>query len=154
MINNEYFGNNDNNTFKYAFSLGWKSDCRSFEGYTPEDIRSMKDIIEKYDPISYSQGGYIFMFMVMCDRIFVYKNLIKITCVCLLCTGVVLAVNARVIAKDPYPFDSILKQFPSLQLLIWTGTGEPPISANKIATIKKHFEDNKSIHQIGFDCQV
>ncbi len=68
--------------------------------------------------------------------------------------GVVLAANARVLARNPSPFDSILKEIPELNLLIWTGTGEPPISPGKIELIKKHFEDRGCIHQVGFDCQV
>ena len=69
-------------------------------------------------------------------------------------SGVVLAVNARVITKDPKPFDSILKEIPELQLLIWTGTGEPPISKSKLSMITQHFENNGCMKQIGFDCQV
>ncbi len=68
--------------------------------------------------------------------------------------GVVLALNARVLAKDPKPFDSILKDIPQLQLLVWTGTGEPPISERKIDGIKDHFGKIGLLDQVGFDCQV
>ncbi len=68
--------------------------------------------------------------------------------------GVVLAINARVLYKNLKPFDSILKEYPQVQLLIWTGTGEPPISESKIDGIKSYFETNGYIDQIGFDCQV
>eukprot|EP00551_Chaetoceros_affinis_P008106 CAMPEP_0203684056 /NCGR_PEP_ID=MMETSP0090-20130426/47834_1 /ASSEMBLY_ACC=CAM_ASM_001088 /TAXON_ID=426623 /ORGANISM="Chaetoceros affinis, Strain CCMP159" /LENGTH=334 /DNA_ID=CAMNT_0050553217 /DNA_START=51 /DNA_END=1055 /DNA_ORIENTATION=+ len=106
-----------------AFSLGWKSDCRSFTGYTKNDIKKIKDIIQSNDLLSCSQG-------------------------------VVLAANARVLVRDPHPFDSILKEIPEIQLLVWTGTGEPPISAGKIKKIKNHFQEINCMHQVGFDCQI
>jgi len=69
--------------------------------------------------------------------------------------GIVLAVNARTLAKDPTPFDPFLKEYPEISLLIWTATGEPPISRSKITYIEEHF---KSIgcanNQVGFDCLV
>ncbi|MGK3742546.1 MAG: hypothetical protein ACI8RD_008907, partial [Bacillariaceae sp.] len=63
-------------------------------------------------------------------------------------------VNARVLAKDPKPFDSILKEYPKIQLLIWTGTGEPDISRSQISSISNHFQSIGCEDQIGFDCQV
>lgn len=69
-------------------------------------------------------------------------------------TGVVLAVNARVLAKDSAPFDSILKEHPAIQLLVWTATGEPPISGDQISGIKEHFHSIGCEDQLGFDCQV
>eukprot|EP00979_Chaetoceros_neogracilis_P017931 scaffold10534_cov246-Chaetoceros_neogracile.AAC.9 len=48
--------------------------------------------------------------------------------------GVVLAVNARVLAKALSPFDSILNDYPHIHLLAWTGTGEPPISMHQVSS--------------------
>ena len=68
--------------------------------------------------------------------------------------GVVLAINARLLSKHYAPFDAFLKQYPSSQLLVWTGSGEPPISTQKAAKIRQHFEKEGTITRIGFDCQV
>mmetsp|Transcript_22451 Transcript_22451/g.27514 ORF Transcript_22451/g.27514 Transcript_22451/m.27514 type:complete len:315 (-) Transcript_22451:23-967(-) len=106
-----------------AFSIGWKVDCRSFSGYTDEDIHSMKSVLKKYDLIRS-------------------------------CQGVVLAVNARLVAMNPQPFVSIMKEIPELQILIWTGTGEPQISKRKIMSIKTYFESEGFIDRIGFDCKI
>jgi len=67
---------------------------------------------------------------------------------------VVLAVNARVLAKDPNPFNSILSDHPHIQLLAWTGTGEPPISMHQVKLIEDHFRSIGCDAQLGFDCQV
>ena len=69
--------------------------------------------------------------------------------------GVVLAVNARVLAKNCSPFNaSLFYEIPGLQLLIWTGTGEPPISARQIDVIKNYFDRNGYSNRVGYDCQV
>jgi len=68
--------------------------------------------------------------------------------------GVVLAVNARVLVKNLKPFDTIFHDLPHVQLLVWTGTGEPPISFNKISTIRRYFEESGHDHLVGFDCKV
>jgi len=70
-----------------------------------------------------------------------------------LCKGVVLAVNARVLVKNLKPFDTIFHDLPHVQLLVWTGTGEPPISFNKISTIRRYFEESGHDHLVGFDCK-
>lgn len=43
-------------TQQYAFSLGWKADCRSFSGYTEEDIQKMQFLIEDYQLLSHCKG--------------------------------------------------------------------------------------------------
>ncbi len=111
------------NRDKIAMSLGWKTDCRSFEGYTEDDVKKMCGIIEHYDLIGKT-------------------------------AGVVLAVNARVLIKGLTPFDEILKSYPTIQLLIWTGTSEPPIPEFYISRITQHFQSIGCEHQLGFDCQV
>lgn len=109
---------------QFAFSLGWKTDCRSFTGYNQKDVEAMEEIIEKNNLLSFSQG-------------------------------IVLAVNARVLVKNPHSFDSFLMKYSqSAQLLAWTGTGEPPISKSKISKIQRHFEANGCVEQVGFDCKI
>ena len=68
--------------------------------------------------------------------------------------GVVLAINARLLSKHYAPFDTFLQRYPSAQLLVWTGSGEPPISTRKATKIRQHFEKEGTITRIGFDCQV
>ncbi|GFH47536.1 hypothetical protein CTEN210_04011 [Chaetoceros tenuissimus] len=68
--------------------------------------------------------------------------------------GVVLAVNARVLAKDPTVFRDVLLKYKELQLLIWTGTGEPPISQMQIDYIVRYFRAIGCYDQIGLDCQI
>jgi len=115
---------NGQNLFQFAFSLGWRVDCRSFFPYTDNDIHAMKQLIVDHDLISRSQG-------------------------------VVLAVNARVLAKNCKPFYSILHEMPKLQLLVWTGaSGEPPISSLRIRKIKHYFNSIGVMDRIGFDCKV
>ena len=41
-----------------------------------------------------------------------------------------------------------------MQLLIWTGTGEPHISRSHISIINNHYQSIGCEDQIGFDCQV
>lgn len=108
----------------FAFSLGWKVDCRALLGYDSNDIQEMKNMILRHR---------------LNDR----------------CKGVVLAVNARVLAKNCSPFNaSLFYEIPGLQLLIWTGTGEPPISARQIDVIKNYFDRNGYSNRVGYDCQI
>lgn len=111
------------NRKRFAMSLGWRTDCRSFHGYTRQDVDEMIELVETFDLLEKT-------------------------------AGVVLAVNARVLAKDPTSFDSILKRYPTMQLLVWTGTGEPPISETQISSIKEYFHCIGFEDQLGFDCQV
>jgi len=68
--------------------------------------------------------------------------------------GVVLAVNARVLCKRLDVFDKILNDFPQLQILVWTATGEPPISKIRIEKIRNHFSKTGMSANVGFDCLV
>ena len=104
-----------------AFSLGWRTDCRSILGYSKQDVQAMQDIIQQYS---------------------------------LLQAGVVLAINARVLVKSLAAFDELLQKESSIQLLIWTATGEPSISTYRMNKINRHFESIGCKDQIGFDCQV
>jgi hypothetical protein len=66
--------------------------------------------------------------------------------------GIVLPISARLLVKNTDPFLAFLEQFPSTQILAWTGTGEPPISQRKIRAIQRHFSVDDQI--LGFDCNV
>jgi hypothetical protein len=68
--------------------------------------------------------------------------------------GLVLAISARLLSKHYAPFDIFLRQYPACQLLVWTGSGEPPISSRKAANIRRHFEHQGTLARVGFDCQV
>lgn len=68
--------------------------------------------------------------------------------------GIVLAINARQLAKSMPSFDAIMAEFPQLQILVWTGKGEPPIPRASIQTIEDHFEQLNMTNRIGYDCQV
>jgi hypothetical protein len=70
------------------------------------------------------------------------------------CVGVVLAVNARLLSRDPSPFDRFLAEFDETQLLVWTGTGELPIGQGTMDSIVRYFEKQGTIERIGFDCAV
>jgi hypothetical protein len=106
-----------------AFSLGWRTDCRSLFGYTEDDVNAMRDLIHQYSLIENSMG-------------------------------VVLAVNARVLVKSLGVLDDLLKELSNLQLLVWTGTGEPAISNHLQQRIKQHFCTIGCQDQVGFDCKV
>lgn len=69
-------------------------------------------------------------------------------------TGVVLAVNGRVLAKNCTPFDRFLSDYPSCQLLVWTATGEPPISRWVLSRVQRHFEKSGTSERVGYDCEV
>lgn len=68
--------------------------------------------------------------------------------------GVVLAVNARVLCKRLFAFDNILNDIPQLQLLVWTATGEPPISNSQIEKIRRHYSEIAIGANVGFDCVI
>ena len=112
---------------RIVLSLGYKCDPRAFVGYTPADVEAMHDLIQQYDLMNPTRLG-----------------------------GIVLALNARVLVKNPQVFDGLLQAYPTttFQLLIWTGTGEPQISQSKITKLQHHFKDLGCLHRVGFDCQV
>uniref|UniRef100_A0A7S1XZH4 Menorin-like domain-containing protein n=1 Tax=Grammatophora oceanica TaxID=210454 RepID=A0A7S1XZH4_9STRA len=68
--------------------------------------------------------------------------------------GVVLAINARLLSKRLHVFDAFLEKYTKSQLLVWTGTGEPPISERKVRNIRRHFEAKGTFARVGFDCQT
>ena len=69
-------------------------------------------------------------------------------------SGVVLAINARLLYKNTKPFEHFLLEFPEIQILVWTGSTEPPISRRKVASIRNRFATGGHCHRVGFDCKV
>jgi len=47
---------NEKHRRQCAFSLGWKTDCRSLEGYTKDDVGEMQEVIEKNNLLGQSAG--------------------------------------------------------------------------------------------------
>ena len=107
-----------------AFSLGFKTDCSDLG-----DGYTMDD------------------FTAMANLISQYRLVERRM-------GIVLALNARQLAKSLFSVDNIMLQFPHLQILAWTGKGEPPIPEASIEQIRHHFESLQMTHRIGYDCQV
>jgi hypothetical protein len=46
----------EDNRKRIAMSLGWRTDCRSFRGYTKNDVKEMKEIIDKYNLLERTAG--------------------------------------------------------------------------------------------------
>lgn len=66
----------------------------------------------------------------------------------------VLAINARLLYKNTQPFEHFLLEFPEIQILVWTGSTEPPISERKVAFIRNRFATCGHCDRVGFDCKV
>jgi len=65
-----------------------------------------------------------------------------------------LALNARILSNNPHAFDELLKEFALVQILAWTGTGEPPIKQVTIDYISAEFKSSGYMHRLGFDCCI
>ena len=50
---------NDRMAMRISLSLGWRGDCRSFGGYTVDDIEKMRELIDKYDILKRCGGKNI-----------------------------------------------------------------------------------------------
>lgn len=68
--------------------------------------------------------------------------------------GVVLALNARLLAVKTEVFDGFLREFPDSTILAWTGSGEPDIPRNVVEMISVHYRSKGMQERINFDCQV
>lgn len=66
--------------------------------------------------------------------------------------GFVFAVNARLALRNSEPLLDLLSRKPESQLLLWTGTGEPPIPTWTRAQLARCFSGME--HRVGYDCQV
>ena len=108
-------------------SLGWSTHvARIFNPsghYTAADVKRMVEVIDQYE-LRTKSHGFVF------------------------------AVNAR-ISMHPVSIDNLnnlLEEVEGSQLLIWTGTGEPPIREVDVEFLKAEFSG--VIERIGFDCAV
>ena len=68
--------------------------------------------------------------------------------------GVMLALNGRQRYLNMELWTSFLTYYTNLQILIWTGKGEPPISRRKIQALQEFFASHGLQDRIGFDCEV
>jgi hypothetical protein len=68
-------------------------------------------------------------------------------------SGLVLALNARVLSKDITAFDGLLETFGNAQILAWTGSGEPGIPKKLVTSIVEHYRSLGMLERIGFDCE-
>jgi hypothetical protein len=68
--------------------------------------------------------------------------------------GVVLALNARILHCKLSSFDNLLLAYPKIQILAWTGAGEPNIPRQLVEEIDKHFADLGIHDQISFDVSI
>ena len=67
---------------------------------------------------------------------------------------VVLAVAARLLHRNPEAMLALIKDsLPFAELLVWTGTGEPPIPSCNIDTIQDAFSEVAS-HRVQFDVAI
>ena len=122
------------NTTRFAFSMGFKADYTDAHGYTAVDVQAMSDLIAHYQLLADES---------VADDTASSR------------VGVVLALNARQLVKSLDKFDSIMTQFPDLQILVWTGKGELAIPQASIQVIRDHFGGILDMaDRIGFDCQV
>jgi hypothetical protein len=66
----------------------------------------------------------------------------------------VLALNARLLAKKMNAFDVFLEEFPKSQILAWTGSGEPKIPKSVVEKLEDYYATKGMGERIGFDCDT
>lgn len=66
--------------------------------------------------------------------------------------GVVFAASARLALRNPRPLIELLQRKPASQLLLWTGTGEAPISSQVLESLSQSFAEVQG--RVGYDCKV
>ena len=108
----------------FAFSLGYTCDYSNDEGY-----------LEKEDVAAMAS--------------LVEKYLLVTSSV-----EIVLALNARLLHKSLTVFDSFLSNYPSITILAWTGSGEPPIDGLTIDEIRRYYSTKNMEQRIDFDCDI
>lgn len=133
------------------YSLGWAVDCRAYGCYTDGNVDAMVDLIRRHELEDSGEQIFSLFLLYLLHISNGFHDSYKFHDPLL---GIVLAVNARVLVKNCAPFDKFLSDFPSSQILVWTGSGEPPISKGKIDAIKNHFQLKDTDDRIGFDCSV
>ena len=67
------------------------------------------------------------------------------------------AVCARLVAADPGPLVNLLRDLPGAELLVWTGTGEPPLGECAVDAIRRAFrvvEREGAASRVNFDVNL
>ena len=75
--------------------------------------------------------------------------------VCKWCSNqqeVVFAASARLALCNPRPLLELLKQKPTSQLLLWTGTGEPSLPLQSYESLARQFAEVRD--RVGYDCKI
>lgn len=114
-----------NPEIKFGFSLGFKCDWQSTEGYLSAQVSQMSDLVGRYQLASSNFG-----------------------------VKVILALNARQLGKSLLVFDEFLREYPTSTILAWTGSGEPPIPKHEVCEISDYYESKMMRDKIEFDCCV
>jgi hypothetical protein len=68
--------------------------------------------------------------------------------------SVVFAVCARLAAYNFDVLSDLLHRFPKSQILLWTGTGEPPLSPSLFHALRENIASKKLNMRVGFDVAV
>ena len=69
-------------------------------------------------------------------------------------SGVVLALNARILHRNLSIFDDLLQKYPSVEILAWTGAGEEDIPKHIVDGISQHFCAVGIEDQVSFDVSI
>lgn len=101
--------------------LGWRVAVYGSDTYTSEDVSDMLRVCDSLET-DYEAESY----------------------------PVVFAVSARLALRQRTPLLQLLKRKTRSQLLVWTGTGEPPLHAHDLEVLKENLHGER----VGFDCQV
>jgi len=101
-----------NSQFLFGFSLGFKCDWQSEEGYLSTQVSQMSDLISHYQLASRNSG-----------------------------VRVILALNARQLVKSLPVFDECLRDYPESTILAWTGSGEPSIPKHDVDKISDYMKN-------------
>lgn len=109
----------------FGFSLGFKSDWKSEEGYSSSQVFEMSALVSQYQLASRDSGA-----------------------------RVILALNARQLAKSLPVFDGFLKEYPESTILAWTGSGEPSIPQHEVDRIDNYYQSKMMKNRVEFDCCV
>jgi len=110
-------------------SLGWKTHVARYYNtqgsYSADDVNSMIELINEYDLVS--RSGLI-----------------------------VFAVNFRIMREEESreSLRTALAKVANSQLLLWTGTGEPPVREADVMELKADFKNRGFGDRIGFDVQI
>jgi hypothetical protein len=68
--------------------------------------------------------------------------------------GLVFAVSFRILERNPTHIKDLLITFPTTQILVWTGSGEPPIPQTSLDAMKQYSEVHGLTERVGYDCQI